>query len=120
MDNATAEYSFIASFFFVEPLEPSPSPGELETAQLSVALEPHDPKEVDGNGSAADSEARTPVPNSGVVGPQGLGVLATMDKAERTELSNIWKKIFDPSLEYTKACHGRRSGEANLTAVLFI
>lgn len=106
MDNATAEYSFIASFFFVEPLGPPPSANELETRQFSVTSEePHDRKEVDDNDSAAGSEAMTPVPSPRIVEPQGLGRLATMDKAERTELSIIWKKILDPVLEYTKAGH---------------
>jgi hypothetical protein len=109
LDNATAEYSFIAAFFFVEPLGSPPSTEELEIGQHSVTPEPHDRKEVDDSDSAADSEARTPVPSPGIVDPQGLGRLATMDKTDRTELGNIWKKIFDPSLEYTKAGHGRQS-----------
>ncbi|KAH0839918.1 Sac2 family-domain-containing protein [Lanmaoa asiatica] len=112
MDNATVEYSFIASFFFAEPSGPPPSAKEPETRQSSVTSEPYDRKEVDENDSAADSEARTPVPNPGVVESQGLGRLAAMDKAERTELSTIWKKIFDPVLEYTKAGHGRQSQES--------
>lgn len=106
MDNATAEYSFVAAFFFVEPL---PSAEELEMGQCSATSEPHDRKEVDNSDSAAGSEARTPIPSPGIVDPQGLGRLATMDKAERTELGSIWKKIFDPSLEYTKVGHGGQS-----------
>ncbi|KAG8218632.1 vacuolar sorting protein [Butyriboletus roseoflavus] len=85
---------------------PPPSAKELETGQLSVPSEPQDRKEVDDNDSTADSEARTPVPNTEVVEPQGLGRLATMDKAERTELTTTWKKIFDPVLEYTKTFLG--------------
>jgi len=108
MDNATAEYSFVASFFFVEPL---PSAIELETGQPSATSESRDRNQVDDNDSAADSEARTPVPNPGVVESQELSRLATIDKAERTELINIWKKIFDPALEYTKVGHGRQLEE---------
>ena len=104
MDNATSEYSFAASFFFVEPLPP-PSAKELEIGQLSAASEPHDRKEIDDNDSTTESESRTPVPNVGAVEPQGLGRIATMDKAERTELTSMWKKIFDPVLDYTKASH---------------
>lgn len=119
MDNATAEYSFVASFFFVEPLGPPPSAEELEIGQLSITLEPQDRKEVDDNDSVVDSEARTPVANSGFVGLQGLDRLATMDKADRTELSTIWKKIFDPALEYTKAGHGHQRQESELTRLFF-
>lgn len=107
MDNATAEYSFVASFFFVEPLEPPPSAKEPETTPFSVTPEPHDRKEVEDSDSAAGSEVKTPVANPAVGEPQGLGRSVVMDKAERTELGNIWKKIFDPSLEYTKVGHGR-------------
>lgn len=106
MDNATAEYSFVASFFFVEPLEPPPSVREPEGGQLSVTSEePHG----HNNDSATDSEAATPVPNPRALEPQGLGRLATMDKAERMELGDIWKQIFDPVLEYTKASCRRQS-----------
>ena len=119
MDNATAEYSFVASFFFVEPLAP-PSAEELEIGQHSITPEPRDRKEVDDNDSAADSEARTPVPNPGIVELHGLGRLATMDKAERTELNSIWKKIFDPSLEYTKAGHGRHIRKSEFDSHFFI
>lgn len=108
MDNATAEYSFAVSFFFVEPLGPPPSTTELETRQLSITSELRDHKEDDSD-SASDSEAKTPVPNTGALEPQGLGRLATTDKAERTELNTIWKKIFDPVLEYTKVGHGLQS-----------
>ncbi|KAI9574682.1 vacuolar sorting protein [Boletus coccyginus] len=106
MDNATAEYSFVASFFFVEPFGPLSSAKQLETGQPDATSEPHDRKEVDDNDSAADSEARTPVPNPGIVESQKLARLAAIDKAERTELISIWKKIFDPSLEYTKTFLG--------------
>lgn len=117
MDNATAEYSFVASFFFVEPLEPPPSARELEIGQLSARPEPQDRKEADDSDSVADSEARTPIQNSRFAEAQGLGRLATMDKAERTELSTIWKKIFDPVLEYTKVGHGRQSQENELDSL---
>lgn len=111
MDNATAEYSFVASFFFVEPFGPLSSAKQPETGQPDATSESHDRKEVDENDSVADSEARTPVPNPGIVESQKLAHLAAIDKAERTELINIWKKIFDPSLEYTKVGHGRQSEE---------
>ncbi|KIJ70099.1 hypothetical protein HYDPIDRAFT_164254 [Hydnomerulius pinastri MD-312] len=102
MDNATAEYSFVASFFSVEPLAPPPSAREPESARFSAALLSPDRGVADDRRSVAGSEARTHIPNPGVIGPMGLARLNTMDKAERTELNNIWKKIFDPVLDYTK------------------
>ncbi|KAF9226604.1 Vps52-domain-containing protein [Gyrodon lividus] len=106
MDNATAEYSFLASFFSVEPLEPPPSTRGLESGRISTALLSPDCSVVDDKKSVAGSEARTYVPNIGAVGPTRLARLATMEKAERTDLDNIWKKIFDPVLEYTKTFLG--------------
>lgn len=118
MDNATAEYSFIASFFFVGPLGPPPSAKEPETGQLSITPES---KEVEDNDSAAGSEVKTPVAIRGIVEAHGSNQLPTMDKAERTELSNLWKKIFDPALDYTKACHAPvRAALTNLTRLLDI
>lgn len=115
MDNGTAEYSFVASFFFVEPLGSPSSAKEVETSQFSVTSEePRDSKEVDDNDSATDSEAMTPR----VAESQGFGCLAAMEKAQRTELSNIWKKIFEPVLEYTKAGYRCRPGRASLTVNL--
>jgi hypothetical protein len=99
MDNATTEYSFVASFFSVEPLEPPTSAREPGSGRISAALLSPDRGVVDDTKSISGSEARTHVPN---LGPTGLARLASMEKAERTELNNIWKKIFDPVFEYTK------------------
>ena len=118
MDNSTAEFSFIASFFFVEPLEPPPSSKDADTGQLShILTESQYRKEVDDHDYATDSEAMTPVPNPSVE-PQGVSRLSTMDKTERTELTNIWKKIFDPVLEYTKAGRPCHTGDTNLRQFL--
>ncbi|KAF9247342.1 vacuolar sorting protein [Melanogaster broomeanus] len=105
MDNATAEYSFIASFFSVEALEPPPTARGPESGRISAAFLSAD-RSFDDKNSAGGSEARKDVSSPGVIGPTGLARLATMERAERTELNNIWKKIFDPVLEYTKTFVG--------------
>ncbi|KAF8842691.1 Vps52-domain-containing protein [Paxillus ammoniavirescens] len=106
MDNATTEYSFVASFFSVEPLEPPPSAREPGSGRISATFLSPDRGMVDDKKSVPGSEARTHVPNLGVAGHTGLARLATMEKAERTELNNIWKKIFDPVFAYTKTFLG--------------
>ncbi|KAK0206380.1 vacuolar sorting protein [Desarmillaria ectypa] len=87
MDNATAEYTFIKTFF---PLQ-TPRHPDLEST-LSPAFSPID------NNSYAGSELgglRTPVP------PSISAQLASL-KEEQAATDAIWKQIFDPVLEYVQ------------------
>ncbi|KAI6163061.1 vacuolar sorting protein [Pisolithus thermaeus] len=100
MDNATAEYSFITTFFSFQPLAPV---GNQENASSTPPLSP-DHGVLDDGKSIADSEARTEVAGPNLsMGRNGLGRRTDMDKRARNELVNLWKKVFDPVLEYTKA-----------------
>ncbi|KAI6134979.1 Vps52-domain-containing protein [Pisolithus croceorrhizus] len=100
MDNATAEYSFITTFFLFQPLAPV---GDQENSSSAPLLSP-DHGVVDDGKSIADSEARTEVAGPNLsMGRNGLGRLMDTDKSARNELVNLWKKVFDPVLEYTKA-----------------
>ncbi|KAK0498618.1 vacuolar sorting protein [Armillaria luteobubalina] len=88
MDNATAEYTFVKTFF---PVQTSLPPLDLEHT-LSPALSPTD------NNSYAGSEfggPRTPVP------PSISAQLASL-KEEQAVTDAIWKQIFDPVLEYVQ------------------
>ncbi len=90
MDNATAEYTFVKTFF---PLQTSLPLLDLEHT-LSPALSPTD------NNSYAGSEfggLRTPVP------PSISAQLASL-KEEQAATDAIWKQIFDPVLEYVQVC----------------
>ncbi|KIK29327.1 hypothetical protein PISMIDRAFT_7151 [Pisolithus microcarpus 441] len=100
MDNATAEYSFITTFFSFQPLAPV---DDQENVSSTPLLSP-DYGVVDDRKSIADSEARTEVAGPNLfVGKNGHGRLVDMDRSARHELVNLWKKVFDPVLEYTKA-----------------
>lgn len=100
MDNATAEYSFITTFFSFQPLAPV---DDRENVSSTPLLSP-DYGVVDDRKSIADSEARTEVAGPNLsVGKNGHGRLVDMDRSARHELVNLWKKVFDPVLEYTKA-----------------
>ena len=97
MDNATAEYSFITSFFSVEPLTLA------DGAEFSPALLSPDYGVFDDKRSVSGSESRTEVAIPGVsVGQNNLGKFVNMNKSARSELGHLWKQVFDPVLEYTK------------------
>ncbi|KAI6047442.1 vacuolar sorting protein [Pisolithus marmoratus] len=100
MDNATAEYSFITIFFSFQPLTPV---GDQENVSSAPLLSP-DRGVVDDRKSIAGSEARTEIAGpSPSAGRNGSGGLTDTDKNTRNELANLWKKVFDPVLQYTKA-----------------
>jgi hypothetical protein len=87
MDNATAEYAFIAAFFRSESFSP-PLAMETNSALFSPTATLLSPDVgFDDRRSNAGSEIARP----------GL-----MDKIERTPLDAIWKQILDPVLEYCK------------------
>ncbi|KAG2152387.1 Sac2 family-domain-containing protein [Suillus cothurnatus] len=87
MDNATAEYAFIAAFFRSESFSP-PLAMETNSALFSPTATLLSPDiGFDDRRSNAGSEIARP----------GL-----MDKIERAPLDAIWKQILDPVLEYCK------------------
>ncbi|KDQ29316.1 hypothetical protein PLEOSDRAFT_1076091 [Pleurotus ostreatus PC15] len=89
MDNATAEYTFITSFFANEPL---PTPADSETPLLSptALLSPDGSISFDNRSIAASEHElrRTALANS---------------KAEQAGFDALWKQVFDPVSEYTQA-----------------
>lgn len=98
MDNATAEYSFITTFFSSQV-----APASDQDSVLSASSLPPDCGVVDDRKSIAGSEARTEVASPGPsTGRNGLGRLTDIDKGARNDLGNLWKRVFDPVLEYTK------------------
>ncbi|KAJ7904667.1 vacuolar sorting protein [Mycena olivaceomarginata] len=81
MDNATAEYTFVTTFFTVDPIVPQ----ETDNALFSPGLL-----------SPAGGERRMSVAGSEHGGPAG---------AHRQHHA-IWKQIMDPVLEYTQTFFG--------------
>lgn len=100
MDNATAEYSFITTFFSFQSL----APVDDQENTSSVPLLSPDHGVVDDRKSVVDSEARTEVAGPNIsVSNNGRGRFMDTDKSALQELVNLWKRVFDPVLEYTKA-----------------
>lgn len=106
MDNATAEYAFIAAFFRSESFAPPPAM-ETNSAIFSPTATLLSPDVgFDDRRSTAGSEIGTHVsrPFSGNGhGPRDVTARpGFMDKTERAPLDAIWKQILDPVLEYCK------------------
>ncbi|KAH7887619.1 vacuolar sorting protein [Phlebopus sp. FC_14] len=98
MDNATAEYSFVASFFVSESRS-----AVRESESFTAALLSPEHGVTDDKRSIAGSETMTYIRSPAFdASSSGFTRLSTMEKGERTELNNIWKRIFDPVLEYAK------------------
>lgn len=124
LDNGTAEYSFIASFFNT----PAAVPVSVSSPQLSrsnsgldsngsVLLSPSQPSPINGefeesksNGSEAgwtpqaqlssiNSVLGMPLPLSGSAA-SGLSVDGKDPKEDQANLTTIWKQVFDPVLDY--------------------
>ncbi|KAH7931245.1 Vps52-domain-containing protein [Leucogyrophana mollusca] len=106
MDNATAEYTFVTTFF---PSEPMKLPPSKETAgsifSPPTALLSPDQAGFDDRRSNVGSEVgihasrlfgEISVPRSATILPSAV------QKSERAALDAIWKQILDPVLEYCK------------------
>lgn len=105
MDNATAEYAFIAAFFRSESFAPSPAM-ETNSAIFSPTATLLSPDiGFDDRRSNAGSEIGTVSRSFSGNGHGPRDVTARpgfMDKTERAPLDAIWKQILDPVLEYCK------------------
>ncbi|KAJ6486376.1 vacuolar sorting protein [Mycena vitilis] len=101
MDNATAEYTFITTFFTVDPM----SPQEVENALFSPNLLSPDGHE--RRMSVAGSETgRGRNRAASIVSASGMQSLAAVVKEEQASSDAIWKQIMDPVLEYTQTFFG--------------
>ena len=104
MDNATAEYAFVTSFFANEPrpalqskdstsmMSPpilSPTRGEFDEVRSSPGSD---------FGSEAVSPRQRVLSITSVIGATGLD--APTPKEEQATLNALWKQIMDPVLDY--------------------
>lgn len=106
MDNASAEYAFVITFFRSEPFAP-PVAKEHDSALFSppaTLLSPD--RAFDDRRSNAGSEMGThlsrPFRSDGQEPRNATARPSLMDKVERAPLDAIWKQILDPVLEYCK------------------
>ncbi|KAG9219022.1 hypothetical protein CCMSSC00406_0001432 [Pleurotus cornucopiae] len=97
MDNATAEYTFITSFFANEPL-PMPADSEAPLLSPTALLSPDGSISFDNRSIAAsEHELRRSSSTS-----QGITAALANSKAEQAGFDALWKQVFDPVLEYTQ------------------
>jgi hypothetical protein len=93
LDNSTAEYAFLASFFRQEP-----SPPRRPSSRVSGIIF-EDPEEHSDNGGDSVPISRT----ASVSIPEGEAIKRKLNNAakeERTFIDGLWKQIMDPALEY--------------------
>ncbi|KAJ7498765.1 vacuolar sorting protein [Mycena latifolia] len=101
MDNATAEYSFVTTFFTIDPLV---APEEADSA-LSPGLLSPDGRERRMSVAGSEHGARRNRAAS-IVSASGMQSLAAAVKEEQASSDAIWKQIMDPVLEYTQTFLG--------------
>ncbi|KAJ7094621.1 vacuolar sorting protein [Mycena belliarum] len=102
MDNATAEYTFITTFFTVDPLV---AQEDAESVMFSPGL--LSPESRDRRMSVGGSEHGGRRNRAGsIVGTSGMQSLAAAVKEEQASSDATWKQILDPVLEYTQTFLG--------------
>ncbi|KAH7914389.1 vacuolar sorting protein [Hygrophoropsis aurantiaca] len=109
MDNATAEYTFVTTFFPIEPLQPLPAKETFSSMFPPSAMLSPDQGGFDERRSNVGSEigAQTARLFGGTAGPLSAAIRSNgMEKSEKTALDAIWKQIMDPVLEYCKTFLG--------------
>ncbi|CAL1700934.1 unnamed protein product [Somion occarium] len=108
MDNATAEYTFITSFFATEQL---PLPHRKETSGNSLLSPPSllsptsaDFDDIRSNPASdyAPSSPRRRLSSFNSAVNMALASPETTLKEEQSTLNGIWKQVMDPVLEYCK------------------
>lgn len=107
MDNATAEYTFVTTFFSLEeqPVHRKESSGNSLLSPPSL-LSPtsgdfDEIRSNPGSDYGPSSPRRRPVSFGSAVNIALAGPEAIM-KEEQSNFNNIWKQIMDPVLEYCK------------------
>jgi hypothetical protein len=107
MDNGTAEYTFVTTFFAPEPdLPPADTPQFVSSHLFSpTALSAPLPADDGVSTPATDVDPVTPRarrPTDSVFSNESLRSAARLSKEDQTALNAIWKQIMDPALEHAK------------------
>ncbi|KAF7332020.1 Vacuolar sorting protein [Mycena kentingensis (nom. inval.)] len=111
MDNATAEYAFVSTFFASEPLSGPDTDGELDNAIMSPTLLSPDPRQArrlsgaaSDRGGAGHRQRASSVISAGAAGTSSaqMQALAAAVKEEQASADATWKQILDPVIEYTQ------------------
>ncbi|PPQ77350.1 hypothetical protein CVT25_010932, partial [Psilocybe cyanescens] len=101
MDNATAEYTFVSTFFASQKTQPHLEPPLPATAISTLSPDGGTFTELQ---SPSDSEFGTPRPMSSTTpGLGGFVSFVTKSKEEQATIDAIWKQVMDPVMEYCNA-----------------
>ena len=106
MDNGTAEYTFVTTFFVPEPDLPLADTTQVSShlfspTTLSAPLPADDAVSI----PATDMFPLTPRPRGltdSIFGNENLRPATRPSKEDQNALSAIWKQIMDPALEHAK------------------
>ncbi|KAI0030717.1 vacuolar sorting protein [Vararia minispora EC-137] len=106
MDNGTAEYAFVTTFFAPEPNPPAPATlsfgmtptsSVFSTEQLGFDLQ----KDADDGASTPGSDYMK-TPRAPTRTPASTVSVTGSTKEEQKALDAVWKQIMDPALEHTQ------------------
>ncbi|THH15380.1 hypothetical protein EW146_g5088 [Bondarzewia mesenterica] len=104
MDNGTAEYSFVTTFFAPEPNIPCSSSSKDSTGNMfSPQSRPVDDMQ---SAPATDYEATTPRASrnraDSIFSNSSIPQTNMLSKEEQNALTAVWKQIMDPALEHAQ------------------
>ena len=106
MDNGTAEYAFVTTFFAPEPdLPPADTPQVSSHLFSPTALSAPLPADDAVSSPGTDVVPVTPRPRrptDSVFSNDSLHPAARLSKEDQNALNAVWKQIMDPSLEHAK------------------
>lgn len=98
MDNSTAEYSFVSTFFASQKSLPPPDSPHLPAAGSILSPDGGTFTELQ---SPSDSEFDGPRPMSSTTpGLGGFVSFVAKSKEEQATIDGIWKQVMDPVMEY--------------------
>jgi vacuolar protein sorting-associated protein 52 len=106
LDNGTAEYAFVTTFFVPEPDLPPPDTPQVSSHLFSpTALSVPLPADDAVSNPATDMVPMTPRPRGltgSALGNESLRPATRISKDDQAALNAIWKQIMDPALEHAK------------------
>lgn len=95
MDNATAEYTFITSFFINEPLQPAKDESSSHLFSPTLLSPTHEHGSFGGS-DFGDRRRTTSISSFNAAPPS----FATALREDQAAADSIWKQVMDPVLEY--------------------
>ena len=111
LDNGTAEYAFVTTFFVPEPdLPPADTPQVSSHLFSPTALSVPLPADDAVSNPATDMVPVTPRPRGltdSVFGTESPRPATRISKDDQAALNAVWKQIMDPALEHAKVSFSR-------------